>query len=245
MQLQQCFFQVALLVGLSLCSGSSFAGDIIEIVHGRPVHAGENYSKHTVGLGAPEIVCTGVIVGQNHIVTAAHCAEDVHHGKVFFGTESTNFVSRNVIESVTNPEYCKNDCGSLTSKDDHDILILKFDGDLPAGFAPVEIAAKETLVINTAIHLAGFGIDEHGDFDQKLKVAEAPFISFNGDSEFKTDETRAGSCSGDSGGPAFISENGKLRVVGITSRGDGPCRQLGIYTMLGYYSNWITEVMHH
>ena len=244
MKLQQSLLKIALVTGLLFISLSSQASDILEIVNGRPVHAGESYSRHTVGLGDSDIVCTGVIIGVHHVITAGHCAEDVQHGKIFFGTEKSNFEYRNVIEATLNPDYCKNDCGTLTSEDDHDIVILKFDGDLPAGFQPVEIAAKESLVLNTSIHLAGFGIDGNGRYDETLKVAEAPFTSFNGSSEFKTNETLAGSCSGDSGGPAFVSTNGHLQLAGITSRGDGPCRRLGIYTLVSYFSTWLSEVMH-
>ena len=246
MKIQRGFFKLSLVLSLIFVSLASFAGarDTLEIVHGRRVHAGENYSKHTVGLGESQVVCTGVIVGAHHVITAGHCTEDVQHGKIYFGTDSSNFQSRNVIKATLNPDYCKNDCGTLTSKDDHDILVLKFDGDLPAGFEPVDIAVKEKLAANTSIHLVGFGIDENGRYDESLKVAQAPFTAFNGESEFRTDETQAGSCNGDSGGPAFISENGQLHLAGITSRGDGPCRQLGIYTMVSYFSAWLTEVMH-
>lgn len=243
MKLQQRFLSLALVTGLTFISLPSQAGDILEIVHGRPVHAGENYSKHTVGLGESGIVCTGVIIGAHHIITAGHCADDVQHGKIYFGTEKSNFEYRTVIEATLNPDYCKNNCGTLTSKDDHDIIVLKFEGELPLGFEPVEIAGQESLVVNTSIHLAGFGIDENGEFDETLKVAQAPFAAFNGVSEFKTNETHAGSCNGDSGGPAFINTNGHLQLAGITSRGDGPCRRLGIYTMVNYFSTWISEVM--
>ncbi len=76
-----------------------------------------------------------------------------------------------------------------------------------------------------------------------MRATKVPFAQIVGHSEFKTDETRAGSCSGDSGGPAFIEQNGQLLLAGLTSRGDGPCRRLGIYTMVDYFSLWIHDII--
>lgn len=242
-QLVRKFALIALLNCFSIAAAASFNPFI---VHGRPVKLGENYSKYTVGLGQSEIMCSGVIIDKNHIVTAAHCNDEVSHGKVYFGTDKTNFVFRTVIGSTLHPEYCKNgNCGTLGSQDDNDILILKFEGDLPEGFEAVPVATKASLISKVSIHLAGFGANEHGNYEDILKVAQAPFAEFNGQSEFRTDETLAGSCNGDSGGPAFVSIDGQLQLAGITSRGDGPCRKLGIYTMVGYFSKWISEVAAH
>jgi secreted trypsin-like serine protease len=48
-----------------------------------------------------------------------------------------------------------------------------------------------------------------------------------------------GTCSGDSGGPAFIIRDGKLRLWGVTSRGSILCDFEGVYTNLVEYRSWI------
>ena len=48
-----------------------------------------------------------------------------------------------------------------------------------------------------------------------------------------------GSCSGDSGGPAFLKVNGQELLWGVTSRGDQTCAQVGIYTMISPYMSFI------
>jgi secreted trypsin-like serine protease len=53
------------------------------------------------------------------------------------------------------------------------------------------------------------------------------------------------SCQGDSGGSLWYEQSGKIVQVGIVSSGRG-CAQPdfpGIYTNVGYYSNWIEENM--
>ena len=213
------------------------------IVNGRPVLAGENYVSHTVAVGDNELFCTGVIISSHHILTAAHCEEGLVGGKVFFGLDAAKFEHRAITAVTAHPDYCrKSDCGTSSSEDDFDILVIEFSGQLPLGFEPVPVASKVDLQAGTKIHLAGYGLNEFGRYEDILKVAEVPFERMNGTTEFRTTENSAGTCQGDSGGPAFILKNDKLMVAGLTSRGDGPCRQVGIYTMVNYFSDWINGI---
>lgn len=226
------------LIGLQALAQST------EIVNGHPVKLTDNYAKHTVALGENELMCTGVLIAPHFVLTAGHCTADVRHGKVYFGTDKSNFITRNVVAATEHPEYCReSDCGTLTSVGDNDITVIQFEGDIPAGFSPVEVASKSLLTAGVSIHLAGFGANEFGDYEDILKAVEVPFDQFNGETEFKTNELKAGSCNGDSGGPAFVQKDGKLLVAGLTSRGDGPCRRVGIYTLVEHYASWIHEVM--
>lgn len=234
---------------LVLCVSLSFIGlqasaQSVEIVNGKPVKLGDIYAKHTVALGESELMCTGVLIAPHYVLTAGHCKDDVQHGKIYFGTDKSNFITRRIVAATIHPEYCNNgNCGTLGSVDDHDITVVQFEGDIPAGFAPVEVASRSILGAGKTIHLAGFGANENGDYEDILKATQVPFDQFIGSSEFNTIETKSGSCNGDSGGPAFIENNGKLQVAGLTSRGDGPCRRVGVYTIVDYFSSWIHEVM--
>ncbi len=236
-------FKLILLIYVTGFSVLAVADTTIEIVNGRPVRHGENYSQHTVGLGQSEIMCSGVIIDSRHVITAAHCLNEVANGKVYFGTSQENFVFRAVIAATAHPDYCKNSCGTLFSYDDNDILLLEFVGGLPPGFSPVPIAERNSFGSASTVQLAGFGANEKNKYEDILKVAAVPFTKFVGQSEFQTEETSAGSCSGDSGGPAFVTVGGELQLAGITSRGDSACRSFGIYTTVSYFSSWIAEVL--
>ena len=213
------------------------------IINGRPVLLGESFLNHTVGLGDSQLFCTGVIISDHHILTAAHCEDGLLNQKVYFGLGPADFEYRTITAVTAHPDNCKNkNCGTENSVGDSDILIVEFSGDLPLGFKPVKIASSNVLVTGAKIHLAGFGMNESGTYDDVLEVTEVPLDRLNGQSEFKTIETESGSCSGDSGGPAFIYVEKKKQLAGITSRGDGPCRSFGIYTIADYFSEWILDV---
>jgi secreted trypsin-like serine protease len=62
--------------------------------------------------------------------------------------------------------------------------------------------------------------------------------------EFRLDESKGqGSCSGDSGGPAYINKDGVDYLVGVTSRGDVLCDSEGVYTNVVAFRDWIQETI--
>lgn len=78
--------------------------------------------------------------------------------------------------------------------------------------------------------------------DGILRQAHAPISSLQ-ETEFRLDEKKQGTCSGDSGGPAYLEVNGKLLLTGVTSRGSLLCDDVGVYTNVIPYAGWIAETM--
>jgi len=76
--------------------------------------------------------------------------------------------------------------------------------------------------------------------DGKLRKTHT-LISSVQETEFRLDEsTGHGTCSGDSGGPAYVAIEGKLFLTGVTSRGSALCDNVGVYTNVVPYTEWIT-----
>ena len=142
MKSKNMLINASIIIFMMSFSLIAVADAVIEIVNGRPVRLEETYAQHTVGLGQSEIMCSGVIIDGSHVITAAHCLNEVAHGKVYFGTNQKNFIFRSVIAATIHPDYCKVLCGTIASYDDNDILVLEFDGGLPPGFNPVVIAPQ-------------------------------------------------------------------------------------------------------
>lgn len=66
-------------------------------------------------------------------------------------------------------------------------------------------------------------------------------ISSVQETEFRLDESKGhGTCSGDSGGPAYVTIEGKLYLTGVTSRGSALCDDVGVYTNVVPYAEWIS-----
>ncbi|MDD4974862.1 MAG: trypsin-like serine protease [Bacteriovorax sp.] len=80
------------------------------------------------------------------------------------------------------------------------------------------------------------------DGDGILRTTTAP-ISSTQTTEIILDERKSGTCSGDSGGPAYIRQNGEFYLFGVTSRGSALCDEVGVYTNALYYRPWIAETI--
>ncbi|UXR65979.1 serine protease [Bdellovibrio bacteriovorus] len=79
--------------------------------------------------------------------------------------------------------------------------------------------------------------------DGLLRQTKAPIAAVQ-ETEVRLDESKGhGTCAGDSGGPAYVEQNGKMYLFGVTSRGSALCDNTGVYTNAVYYKDWITQTM--
>jgi secreted trypsin-like serine protease len=127
--------------------------------------------------------CTGVILDESHILTAAHCADMREQTLVVFSTSMGSALleaktkTRQVVKSTKHPEYPDtyveengvklrrnifedNPTTWLeqnAGKPPHDLAVIEFEGGLPEGYKPVKLAKAETALPSTATQ-AGFGI---------------------------------------------------------------------------------------
>jgi secreted trypsin-like serine protease len=116
-------------------------------------------------------VCTGSIIAENFIVTAAHCANEAQYLKVVFGNDIDLYMSaheqdilemhvRQVTAVVTHPDYDEEE-NSRKNTDHNDIAVMRFSGKLPEGYKPAVILADSSyLKIGSMAKLAGFGVDD-------------------------------------------------------------------------------------
>jgi secreted trypsin-like serine protease len=81
-------------------------------------------------------------------------------------------------------------------------------------------------------------IEVSAEGDGELMKTQAP-VKDVFEHEFILDETKNGTCEGDSGGPVFVEENGIQYLIGITSRGDLLCNGVGIYTAVPSFIDFL------
>lgn len=229
------------------------------IIGGEAVAEGDLIATSTVGIinvRYGQLICTGSLVSKNLVITAGHCTtEKPEDLAILFSAkvpktrnEAAQLPTRKVIAGQTHPQWPKNDFSA--DKNWGDMALLRFDGDMPTGFAPIRLLSKLALLqVGTDTVLAGFGYTDgikHTDAEGLNKTTvkiENPTFS---DMELLLNQKEGrGACHGDSGGPAFIEIQGHLVLIGVTSRGYNDaadtCTEFAVYSSVATQMTWLKQ----
>lgn len=212
------------------------------IVGGKTVAPTEAIARSTVALVIGPALCTGSVIAPDLIVTAAHCLEGgASSVSIVFATQITPEALKNAVKTthfMIHPDYRMNQ----TKIDQNDIGLIEFQGGLPKGYTPNHMLADPRLLTRGEnVILAGYGVTDAGTHagagtlrETDVKIADENF----GKTEVLLAQNDGhGACHGDSGGPAFLMEGGKLVLWGITSRGyparaPDDCAHESVYTKI-------------
>ena len=226
------------------------------IIGGVPVSADEEIAHTTVMLigqmATGGYSCSGTILNEQWILTAAHCVIGAQQMVVVFARnapESTwkaMLTSGKLIRHVTsvnhNMDYPTSDAGQMTPH--NDIGLVQFTGGLVKGYRPVTLLNPASLpkFVNAKQNtvIAGFGIRTAGGTDSgALYETTIPIDQANA-KEIDVGSPEDVACHGDSGGPAFVKVGGKFYQWGVASRSD--CKSFSIYTPLksNFYGHMAT-----
>lgn len=165
------FFVFSLLFVLSCSSEKNFQQIFSHqniknqaIIGGIDASTAHPFSRFVVALYDKKnrYICTGSLISENVILTAAHCIETeatnitVIFDLDFFAYDSNNLKllrTANVIK--IHPGYKKNNTSDF---DWNDLALVQFTGGLPEGFSPVQILKdSEQLKRDLTVQIAGFG----------------------------------------------------------------------------------------
>ena len=180
--------------------------------------------------------CTGTLVSPNVILTAAHCVHEGFTGipigaiEIFFGSDISGpgeFIPVTG-EGGPHPSW-----GPNNPQQDFDVGLLRMTKDGPATPIPMATKPFDDTFLGESARIVGFGITmANGDGAGLKRQASAPIVDYI-EREFAMEivmlpgsEIGPGTCNGDSGGPAFLMENGQEVIVGIHSLSD--CETLAI-----------------
>ena len=241
----------------------AMAEQVARIIGGFPTGPGDYPECGLIGRrnanGTEEWFCTGVLVHQQVVLTAAHC-QALGPNLVALNTLGLQELgSADVIEVR---RVRGNPLWPATIGNDICVLILLSASTVP----PVPIATTAEIAAATQTTLVGFGNDDtfstRGFGTQRQVTVDVTHIQRDPaadpdpagltvgadlDLEFTAGGGGYDSCNGDSGGPAYIQTAGGRRVAGLTSRAIAgavtPCGGGGIYTRVDTQRAFIEQVM--
>ena len=227
------------------------------IIGGVDMTASDPIQRSTAALYEPSsdgsggALCTASLIGKNTALTAAHCVQKGAYSPVMiFGpnVRSPDSVHLPITGVAVNPAWQQNRGRGM---DQGDIAVVKFKGQIPAGYQPATMdAANDNIQKGESAVLAGYGVSNASTHEgagvlRKTSVSVAEVRK--GKSEMIFDQSHGrGACHGDSGGPAYFQRGQKMVLAGVTNRSypntaSDDCAHKVVYTKVSAYRPWIEK----
>jgi len=162
--------------------------------------------------------CTGTVIATRAVLTAAHCLDDgVASAQIWFGVAGSPEIVASAFHFY--PGY------SFNAPNVFDVGVLLFDEDLPR--TPVSILTSRPAQKDETAIVAGWGRDENS-VTTLLRAGSTRISAVDGNYLYTPFAPPwASICSGDSGGPILLSQNGIWTIGGISSATSGPACNSG------------------
>lgn len=236
------------------------------IVKGEIVKKEDSDSKTVHMLLSGSQICTAAPIGDNVILTAAHCVSDnpkesVAAFHVSLSCESGFNATKHTIRAkkvVKHPGY---DASLKVEERTGDIALVFLESKIPETYPIYKIADPQAISGGgSMMYLYGYGII--GENMGGRGILRRAFVNQN-DYSVETANRKVrvnqyegpGICMGDSGGPSLVQVNGQLQILGINSyvlrtsdrNANGApkniCNDQSYQTLVAAFSDWIYTEM--
>jgi secreted trypsin-like serine protease len=238
------------LVFLAACSSpsdeSTSTAPQESIVHAKKIRNARELAKSVVAVVADreegQALCTGSILSENIVLTAAHCVEGNPQQMSLIFANNIKKANSSQVRSVDTFEqnpYWQNPSASKKG----DLALLHFTGGLPRGYQPVQLVDRATsLQEGDSVYFLGYGVTNGNTHAGSgvLRTTETTVLGEQSPTQIVTDGTKTSVCFGDSGGPAFIEQDGQWLQWGVASSvSSQSCNEVSIHTSVMSYESWI------
>jgi uncharacterized protein (TIGR03382 family) len=256
---------LGLVACLAACGPTPTPGEPALSLLGQPIINGEPDSNPahqavvslSLELAEGAAMCSGTLIAPRVVLTAAHCVADATRVDVRFGSSAYVGTQIAASEWLAHPNY---DSRRLSN----DIALVRLSEPPPEGVVPIpylpSALALTDVDLGTELEFVGFGEDEAGIAGTKLTVRNqldwlcdsdrACYFEWQGLQVWAAkytlchDMVPGGTCSGDSGGPAFLERDSQEYVVGVTSYGgDEDCTTYGCSTKVDRFQGFIEDFL--
>jgi S1-C subfamily serine protease len=210
------------LIGLVIATSPMPAGAVLGGREGGP-----QQSSTIMVLSSRGGVCSGVVVAQNAILTAAHCAGARTDLRIHWRDAAGEPVLIEPASVTIHPGYV---AGAITERRPSvDLALIRLTQALPARFSPARLSDSQWPRVGEAVTLAGYGVLREGEArstgtyrSAQLQAVEpygpSKLLLWTADPDSNGQRPGRGACQGDSGGPMFDTGG---QIVAITSWSTG------------------------
>ncbi len=216
------------------------------ITQGKTVKSNSDLGKSVVAvvsdLSTGQALCTGSILSHNLILTAAHCVDQNPIKVHIVFANNVKQAHEEHIRTVTgiyqNPYWKR-----PNTVKQGDLAILQFEGELPAGFTPVQLVNKDYKVEEgDSVLFMGYGVTNGTSHAGAglLRMTKTTVLGMQSPTEVITNGRETSVCFGDSGGPAFVYVKNNFIQWGVASSVlNQTCNEASIHTAVMEYDSWI------
>lgn len=183
-------------------------------------------------LGEKDVInCTGTLVGEREVLTAAHCVTDFSPHSIVVGDDLPDGFQIAIHSWEAHPGF---DDQTL------ELDLARLWLAEPTAIEPIDPRRARDVAeptIGEAVRMVGFGKGETAAPPHK-RTGQARIASVL-PHRFSVEPDPSLSCSGDSGGPAFVERNGEEVFAGVVSNGDWDCEERATYTRAEAAANFL------
>jgi hypothetical protein len=203
-------------------------------------------ARNVVMISSSRGTCTGAPLGQDLVLTAAHCVINASNLKILGHDADRPLRPSDVADIARHPRF-KLDVPAAQQPAAPDLALLRLFEHLPTRFAPAPLTLRPVAVGDRVI-VVGYGVAAHGDSKTAGTARMAMLIvvgrsgnRFSLRDQISYGEDGLAACSGDSGAPAFAIRGGVPALFGVVSGGSAGCGGITIVTPLGPHRDWLVE----